>query len=136
MVDEFCVLLKAYRISTVIGDRYAGKWVAEAFRNKGIHYRPSEKSKSDIYVDLLPLLNSGAVALLDNDRLALQLTQLERRTARGGKDSIDHPRGGHDDVANSVAGSLVCAFKEPGVYISDDEERYRPARGPDHLLGT
>ena len=98
----------------MIGDRYAGKWVAEAFRNKGIHYRPSEKSKSDIYVDLLPLLNSGAVALLDNDRLALQLTQLERRTARGGKDSIDHPRGGHDDVANSVAGSLVCAFKSRG----------------------
>ena len=85
MVDEFCALLKAYRISTVIGDRYAGEWVAEAFRNKGIHYRPSEKSKSDIYVDLLPLLNSGAVALLDNDRLALQLTQLERRTARGAR---------------------------------------------------
>ena len=50
------------------GDRYAGEWVAEAFRNKGIHYRPSEKSKSDIYVDLLPLLNSGAVALLDHER--------------------------------------------------------------------
>ena len=77
---------------------------------------------------------------LTGERLSaglLQLTMLERRTARGGKDSIDHPRGGHDDVANSVAGSLVCAFKEPGVYISDDdEERYRPARGPDHWLGT
>jgi hypothetical protein len=44
VVDEFCALLKAYRISTVTGDRYAGEWVAEQFRNKGIHYMPSEKS--------------------------------------------------------------------------------------------
>ena len=94
VVDEFCVLLKAYRISTVDGDRYAGEWVAEAFRNKGIYYRPSEKPKSDIYVDLLPLMNSGAVALLDNDRLALQLTQLERRTARGAGTRLTIPGAG------------------------------------------
>src|SRR5262249_7057068 len=74
VVDEFAKLLRDYRISTVIGDRYAGEWVAEAFRKRGINYTASEKSKSDIYVDLLPLLNSGAVALLENDRLALQLT--------------------------------------------------------------
>jgi hypothetical protein len=138
VVDEFCALLKAYRISTVNGDRYAGEWVAEKFRDKGIHYLPSVKSKSDIYVDLLPLLNSGAVALLDNDRLSLQLKQLERRTARGGKHSIDHPRGAHDDLANSVAGALVCAFKDPSVYVSDDEERYRPlcpGSGPDAWMG-
>ena len=113
-----------------------GSGLLRHFAIKSINYMPSEKSKSDIYVDLLPLLNSGAVALLDNDRRSLQLTQLERRTARGGKDSIDHPRGGHDDVANSVAGSLVCAFKEPGVYVSDDEERYRPASGPNNWLGA
>jgi hypothetical protein len=29
---------------------------------------------------------------------------LERRTARGGRDSIDHPPGQHDDLANAVAG--------------------------------
>ena len=27
-------------------------------RNKGVYYKPSEKSKSDIYVYLLPLFNS------------------------------------------------------------------------------
>jgi hypothetical protein len=32
------------------------------------------------------------------------LCGLERRTARSGKDSIDHGPGGHDDVANVVAG--------------------------------
>ena len=37
---------------------------------------------------------SGSVALLDTDRMALQLTQLERRPARDGKDSITIPAAG------------------------------------------
>ena len=44
-----------------------------------------------------------------------QLTSLERRTARGGRDSIDHAPGAHDDIANAVAGALVTAYKEPYV---------------------
>ena len=35
--------------------------------------------------------------------------RIERRTAWGGRDSIDHGPGGHDDVANAVAGALVAA---------------------------
>jgi hypothetical protein len=66
----------------------------------GIEYAPSEKSKSDMYRDLLPLLNSRKTELLDLPRLATQLTGLERRTARGGRDSIDHPPGSYDDIAN------------------------------------
>jgi hypothetical protein len=34
---------------------------------------------------------------------------LERRTARGGRDSIDHGPGAHDDIANAVAGAIVLA---------------------------
>jgi hypothetical protein len=64
---------------------------------------------------LLPLINSGAVEILDNERLIAQLVSLERRTARGGKESIDHAPGAHDDVANAVAGALVTAYKEPGI---------------------
>jgi hypothetical protein len=45
--------------------------------------------------------------LLDNRRLATQLLGLERRTARGGRDSIDHASGAHDDLANAAAGVLV-----------------------------
>jgi hypothetical protein len=130
VVDEFAKLLRDYRISMVNGDRYAGEWVAEAFRTKGVHYQPSDKSKSDIYVSFLPLVNSAAVGLLDHDRLVLQLAMLERRTARGGKDSIDHPRGAHDDIANSAAGVLVAAYKEARGVVHSDEERGRPYRLP------
>ena len=59
---------------------------------------------------LLPLLNSGKVDLLDNSRLVSQLCGLERRTARSGKDSVDHPPGQHDDVANAVAGACVLGL--------------------------
>ena len=45
----------------------------------------------------------------------MQLCSLERRTARGGKDSIDHSPGMHDDIANAVAGALVTSFRDPGV---------------------
>ncbi len=81
----------------------------------GINYEPAESPKSELYRDLLPLINSGAVDLLEHDRLVTQLTSLERRTSRGGRDSIDHAPGAHDDVANAVAGALVTAYKELSV---------------------
>ncbi len=58
---------------------------------------------------LVPLLNSRRVELLDHPKLATQLCSLERRTARGGRDSIDHAPNLHDDVANAVAGAIVAA---------------------------
>ena len=80
---------------------------AEAFRKVGITLRAGGRPKSQLYADLLPLLNSGRADLLDEPRLIAQLVGLERRTARGGRDSIDHAPGVHDDVANAVAGALV-----------------------------
>jgi hypothetical protein len=107
VVAEFSALLKSYRCSKVVGDRYAGEWPREQFRKYGIRYEPSAKPKSDLYRDCLALLNSRRVSLLDNPRLVNQLVGLERRTARGGRDSIDHAPGAHDDVANAVCGALV-----------------------------
>ena len=114
VVVEFATLLKAYRIGRVTGDRYAGEWPRERFRENGIAYDCSPKPKGDMYRDILPLLNSGQIELLDLPRLGAQLCSLERRTARGGRDSIDHPPGGHDDVANSVAGALLSVATTRG----------------------
>jgi hypothetical protein len=60
-----------------------------------------------LYRDFLPILNSGRAELLDHVRLSAQLVSLKRRCVRGGRDSIDHPPGAHDDVANAAAGVLV-----------------------------
>jgi hypothetical protein len=111
VVNEFSALLKAYGTSSIRGDRYGGLWPRERFAVHGIEYLTADKPKSDIYRDLLPTLNSGRVELLDHSRLIGQLCGLERRTARGGRDSIDHPPGAHDDVANAVAGAIVTAVR-------------------------
>ncbi|WP_063621721.1 terminase large subunit domain-containing protein [Bradyrhizobium sp. Ec3.3] len=113
-VKEFAGLLRIYGIRRVNGDRYGAEWVAEAFRKAGLEYRSSELSKSEIYVDFLPRLNSREVDLLDNKRLIAQLVSLERRTARGGRDSIDHAPGSHDDLVNAAAGALVFATSRRG----------------------
>jgi hypothetical protein len=109
VVSDFAALLRSYGIKTVTGDRFAGEWPRERFFVHGIEYRVSEKSKSDLYRDMLPLINGCRVGLLDHPRLIAQLCALERRTARGGRDSIDHPPGQHDDIANAVAGAVVMA---------------------------
>jgi hypothetical protein len=109
VVAEFSGLLKSYRVTAVSGDRFAGGFAAEAFKQHGIRYSPSAKPKSDLYLDLLPLLNSSGIVLPKHDRLLAQLVALERRTARSGKDSIDHGPGAHDDVANAVAGAALLA---------------------------
>jgi hypothetical protein len=107
VVAAFAELLRSYRITRVQGDRFAGEWPRDVFRNYGITYEASAKPKSDLYRDLLPRLNSGEVDLLDNARIVAQLVGLERRTARGGRDIIDHGPRGSDDLCNAVAGALV-----------------------------
>lgn len=100
----YAALIKTYNIRKVTGDKYAGSWPGDEFEKHGIKYSPSEKPKSGLYLDLLPALNSGRVELPPDNRLVNELLGLERRTARGGKDSIDHAPGGHDDRANVCAG--------------------------------
>jgi hypothetical protein len=107
VVAELATLLKSYRCFRVSGDRYAGLWPAEQFAKYGITYEPCAMPKSQIYSSALPLLNSGRIQLLDIPRLRSQLCSLERKVHRGGRDSIDHASGAHDDVANCVCGLAV-----------------------------
>jgi hypothetical protein len=94
----FSATLRSYGVPRVTGDRFAGSFSAKAFRSHGIDYEVPKQPKSDIYRNTLPLIMSGRVELLDYAWTINQLCGLERSTARGGKDRIDHqPRVGHDD---------------------------------------
>jgi hypothetical protein len=108
---EFSGALRPYGVTMATSDRYGAEWVSQAFREHGVVLRPAEKPKSELYRELLPALNSRRVALLDHAKLVAQLTSLERRVGRAGRDAIDHPPGpgSHDDVANAVAGVLTEA---------------------------
>ena len=114
VVETFAGTLKAYGVLKVTGDKWATGFVASAFRRHGITYEDSAKPKSDLYKELLPLMASGVVKLLDNQRMLVQLLALERRTARGGKDSIDHPPRGHDDLINAACGAVWSANDASG----------------------
>jgi hypothetical protein len=116
VVAEFSSLCKSYRIHRLTADKWGSDFVVEAFREHGITVEQSAKPKSSIYLELLPLINSGSVRLLSIPKLINQLCGLERRTARGGRDSIDHAPNAHDDLANAAAGVLVSVAINPNGF--------------------
>jgi len=140
-VAEVSQLVKSYGCgSEVTSDRYAAGITVQAFERHGVTLRHSERDRSAIYLDVLPLLTSGRARLIENRRMVTQFAALERRTSSGGKDRIDHPQhGGADDVCNSAAGSLVLT--QPGTFAASGIfEFYRrgaavaasnPASGPE-----
>jgi hypothetical protein len=106
VTKEYAKLAKEYRCYSVSGDRYAAQWTAAAWEKTGVTYMTSDIPKSQIYLEALPWFTRGLVELPDHPRLIRELRLLERATHRGGKDTVDHPRGQHDDCANAVAGVL------------------------------
>jgi hypothetical protein len=108
--------MDAFGITRCRGDRYSAEFVTRAFRNHRVNYQASEKSKSDLYLEALPLLCGGQIELPDNPILIDQFSNLERRVRAGGKDIVDHPRGGHDDLSNVVAG-VAYSVGRPALRI-------------------
>jgi hypothetical protein len=67
---------------------------------------------------------------------------LEWRTARGGRDSIDHAPGAHDDLANAVAGLAAAAKRGTSdssldwVSGPNDAAEFRSRLFEQHILRT
>jgi len=97
-------VLHRFEIKGVTGDNFSAEFAASTFRSKGLGYNKSPLPKSALYLELLPTICSARIELLDSELLVNQLAALERRTRSGGKDTVDHPPGGHDDLANAIAG--------------------------------
>jgi hypothetical protein len=107
---EFCSILKQYKVYRVQGDRYAGAWVPTEFSRHGVTYLTATGNRSELYMTLAPALNAGRIELPPCPKLSAQLVGLERRTARGGRDIIDHAPNAHDDRANAVAGVVAASL--------------------------
>jgi hypothetical protein len=115
---EYAELCRQYGVGMVYGDSYAAQWVAGARLKTSISYVQSDKPKSQIYLECVPLFTRGLVRLPDHPTLLRELRLLERQTHRGGKDSVDHPRGQHDDYANSCCGVLRQLSDHLGYDVS------------------
>jgi len=114
VTKEFSEFLKLYGVTGVLGDNYGGAWPMAEFAKNGIVYELSEMHKSDLYLNLIPVLCSRKVELLDNEKLKNELRRLERRRGKSGRDTIDHPPRGSDDIANAVAGVVHLALEQCG----------------------
>lgn len=122
VIQEACAFFKSYRVYSTTGDNYASQFPAEQFRLNGIQYITSTRNRSEIYLELLPLINSERVVLLDHPELLRELRGLERKRGTSGKDRVDHSSraGSHDDIALACAGALVEASMPalaPGVFV-------------------
>ena len=85
-----------------------------AFR--GLALSSADVNRSEAYLSLLPLITTGRIELPPDPRLRTELLGLERRTARGGRDSVDHRPGGHDDLANATAlAAWAASRRRPGT---------------------
>lgn len=143
-VEEHAKLLREYNLSRVEGDRFAGQWPIEVWRQQNIQYKVAKRTKTDIYRDALPKLNTAECDLLDVPRLKFQLLSLERRTIRGtGREIIDHVPGAKDDVANAALGAILSATTAKrlqegtvnGIHGNGpDEPRLRMVRREDGAL--
>jgi hypothetical protein len=114
-VRQFAEVLRLYKCGSVVGDQYAKGWCRTAFARYGIDYTENAPIKSDIYLHCVPLFTADKVLLPDNPRLVSQLCGLRRKVGQGGKETVDHLRNGHDDVANAVCGVL---YRKSPVYDS------------------
>jgi hypothetical protein len=114
-VRKFASLLRAYGLSRVHGDGYAGQTFRADFGEHGIAYEVAMLPKTGIYDALEPKLNAGEVELLDITELQEQLLTLVIRNGR-----IDHQPGDHDDYANAAAGALwMVAPEADGAVIAE-----------------
>jgi hypothetical protein len=109
VAGELARFLRGYGITVAQADKYAGSWVSESFARCGVQVVQDAEPKSTLYLRALPAFTARRVDLLDQPRLRAQLAGLERRRRAGGRDVVDHPPAGFDDVANAVCGALVLA---------------------------
>lgn len=101
-IAEAAALFKTYRIQEIEADRYAGDFVTDAFRAHGIRCLPAPLDRSGLYLELLPTVNAGGIAIPNDPALLRELRGLERRRGAN-RDKVDHRQGGHDDRATAFA---------------------------------
>jgi hypothetical protein len=127
---ELAEVVMRYGVHRIRGDSYSAEWVRTAWRHNGLVYAPAEMTKSELYLEALPMFTQGLVSLPNHPRLIRELRLLERRTSRMGRDVVDHGRAGSDDYVNAVAGALRMLDKP--FYLldlpEDDEEPQQPKK--------
>ena len=116
VMDEIAEVARFYRVATIHHDDYGADLVTTGFRRRGLISQPIsikeagtdyKLARSEIYLNGLAPFTAGRCRIPDEPRLIYQLVSLERRPTASGHDRVDHPKGGHDDLANAVVAAIV-----------------------------
>ena len=118
VVQQFAALAREYGITEVTGDNYGANLVQAAWESCGIRYVRSPLNKSQLYIETLPSYTRGIVSIPKHKQLIRELRLLERKPHSGGRDSVDHPRGGTDDYGNALAGALYLCSRQQSEMLT------------------
>lgn len=111
VAQQVAAFFKGYGLTGATADYYGAELSRTLYADAGLALITSEHPRSDVYLRLLPLLTTGRVELPPDPTLRVELLGLERRTARSGKDTVDHRPGAHDDMSNACALAAVAASR-------------------------
>jgi hypothetical protein len=126
VASEVARFLSTYNLSNAIADQYGAELSRSIYAEAGVSLVSAALNRSEAYLAMLPLFTSSRIEIPDEPRLRTELLALERRTGRSGKDAVDHPPHGHDDLINAVALAAVAAAQrghsdEPTLFISRND---------------
>jgi hypothetical protein len=99
-----------YNVTTITTDKYARDWVVSMFASVRIHVEQIAPTKSQLFLDALPLFKSQKIMLPDIARIRQQFLTLERRTNKTGE-YVEKAPGSFDDLANAVVGAVSLLAK-------------------------
>lgn len=139
VLGDVADICRRYGVETLIGDRYAYNFAREILRDHDLGFRVSDKTTSQCFSELAPMLNAGEVLLPQHNGLLSQIAALERKPSSRGREFIGHPPGGHDDLAAAVAVAVThCVFVDANrvqwstgsEYFNDILTRIRAGEAP------
>jgi hypothetical protein len=114
---QIAAAVQPYGVRVIYSDRFAKDFVTQRFSACWLGHRMTDFTRDTAYLAALPWLTSRRVELPDPEvhplarRMIGQFMSLERRTTPAGRDSVDHPRSGHDDVSCVVALAIAQLAK-------------------------
>jgi hypothetical protein len=124
VTKEYAALCKQYGVTRIHGDKYAKEWTQSAWSDAGLVFVEADLSASDLYGEAEPIFMRGLIELPPHEAMIREFRLLERDLGTGGKETIGHPRGVFDDMANAVCGCLRVLAK-PGFswdFVDHDKD--------------
>ena len=126
VIKKMSELLREFKIKRIHADNYASQFQSRLWGKNRIKHIPIKRNKTEIYADLLGMISSGSIELLDDPELLTQAMNLQRKTVGGGREIIDHISGADDALINSIgilaSISLRPVFKVGAVSFENRDE--------------